>query len=237
MAENSPLPEFYYVDQSSVYSALSSSVYRACHGTCATCNGPLSSDCLTCKSSFIQSNAGTLSECVTSCEDVGNPTSCLTCHPQCIYCRGPSNQFCTTCREDTIMVDGITTCVPRCTNSTYLASVSGSNYECQDCNPLCLTCNGPDSTDCTQCRGASEIISGRVVCLQSCPNNTYKASNGSCVMCHNLCSGGCSGPTNQDCSSCTDITVSVSETIEECRRSCSSGMEYNGVSDSCELSS
>ncbi len=218
---------------SSFYSAFSSNVYRACHVECSTCNGPLSSNCQSCKSAFTRSNAGDLVECVSSCSGI---SSCETCHPQCLGCRGPSSQQCLACQEDIITADGILTCVPQCGNSTYRAPVTGStsNFECRSCHSLCLNCTGPSLSDCVQCRGASEVINGQLTCLQSCPTDTYKASNGLCVPCHKLCSGGCSESTNRDCSACTELSVSISETITECTRSCPSGREYNSITDSCQ---
>ena len=224
--------------QNSTYSALSSNVYQACYEACSSCDGPLSTNCQTCKSSFMLSTTGLLTECVTSCAGASNPSLCRTCHPQCLNCRGASNQLCVACKEDTISLNGITTCVPECRNGTFLARVSNSNFdfECRGCDPLCLNCTGPNKADCTQCRGPSDIVNGHLVCLESCPSNTYQAPNGTCQACNNLCSVGCSGSTSRDCNACTELSVSISETITECSRSCPSGMEYDSFRDVCTFS-
>jgi len=293
-------PQAYYVTAGSPYSSVADTVYSPCHEDCLSCNGPLSNDCQSCKSSFQPSSQmGQISQCLASCTQSNAPSVCQDCHPQCNGCSGSGNERCESCLEGSTITSGLTVCVPFCAGGTYLGRVSDTSfeYECQTCHSQCRNCSGPSNLDCEQCREASILTSegettcvpgcdagqylelvtntnseyqcqpchsqcqtcngpqntnclacvavnftsnGVSNCLTSCPTETYESRpNRLCQACHEQCSGGCSGPSNRNCTACSENTMAVSPGVTECTSfatSCSFGMEYNSATSMCAFS-
>lgn len=221
---------------------------QSCHPQCNGCFGSGNEHCVSCVENSISINGDRV--CVPFCGDgtylsrLSTSTfehECQMCHPLCQNCTGPTNQDCVPCVGASIVVDGKTTCVPECNDGQYLERVSAvtSEYQCQSCNSLCLTCNGPQNTNCISCTSVNYTTNGVSTCLTSCPTGTYESSPGRlCLTCHDQCSGGCSGPTNRNCSSCLETTITISSNVFECSpfTSCSFGMEYNAMSSTCTFS-
>ena len=136
-----------------------------------------------------------------------------------------------------MILSGIRTCVPECSNEEYLERVSESDseHECRECHSQCLNCTGPESTDCLQCRRANSTVNGVATCLENCPADMYESDTGLCQDCHEQCFGGCSGPTSRGCSSCQENSVTVEGGVVECTPFCSFGMVYSSDEDACKL--
>lgn len=237
MEEGSSCPQTYF-DNAANSSLSSDVVCQPCSPECLSCSGPANTNCQSCGSSFVSSGSnGPITQCLTSCVVADDPNSCRSCHEQCTGCRGPSNQQCVGCRFDTLTLDGTQTCVPRCENRQYLARESDTNSEhvCRSCHEQCLSCAGPSNTECLQCRRANSTVSGITTCLENCPTNTYESDTGLCRDCHVQCSGGCTGPSSRECSSCVQNLVQVGGGVFECTPFCSLGMVYNSDDDSCQL--
>lgn len=237
MDEGSSCPQAYFDDADNSPHA-SDVVCHPCSAECSSCNGPTNTDCQSCRNFFVSSSSnGPITQCLTACTETADSSSCLGCHIQCIGCMGPSNQQCVECRYDTVTVDGAQTCVPRCENSQYLARISetGSEHECRTCHDQCLNCTGPGNTACLQCRRANSTVNSTTTCLENCPTNTYESDTGLCQPCNLQCSGGCSGPTNRDCSSCVENTVNIEVGVVECTPFCSFGMVYDSIDNTCQL--
>lgn len=184
-----------------------------------------------------QSSGGPITQCLTSCSQASNPSLCQSCNPQCVGCLGPSNKECVECREASIVLDSVTTCVPQCGSTLYLARVSStsSEHECLPCHSQCQSCTGEGSTSCLQCVGVNSTISGVSTCLTNCLADMYESSNQLCQDCHMQCSGGCRGPTNRNCSACLQNSIAIGTGIVECIPSCAFGMVYNSNSGTCIL--
>ena len=161
---------------------------------------------------------------------------CRNCHAQCSGCTGPTNQDCVSCNQDSIMLDEMRTCVPQCGSGQYLARSTGSDHECSSCNDQCVNCTGPSNTNCLQCRRANSTINGITTCMENCPAGMFESTTRLCQACHSQCSGGCTGPSNRECSSCVESTVSVGDGVVECAPFCSFGMTYDTTTDVCEIS-
>ena len=299
MPEGRDRPTAYFSLVNTPFASVADAVYSPCHDECLSCNGPLSSDCQSCKLAFESSSPdGPILQCLTSCNSQStNPSLCQTCHPQCVGCSGSGNQQCISCREASITIDGFTVCVPVCAGGTYLTRVSDASFEheCRMCHSNCQNCTGPSNQDCISCQEASIVVNGMTTCVPqcesgqymerlsgssfeyrcqscdsqcrncvgpgntnctacfavnftsngmsscqtSCPDDTYESSsNRLCQLCHEQCSGGCKGPSNRNCSSCLESTITISPNIIECAAfsSCPFGMVYDSRNAMCTIS-
>lgn len=76
-------------------------ICSACHNSCLTCNGPSSSQCLTCPTSSNRAtviNASNQCPCLVNFYDnATNIKVCLNCHPSCNTCTGSGSNQCLTC--------------------------------------------------------------------------------------------------------------------------------------------
>ena len=70
---------------------------------------------------------------------------------------------------------------------------------CDSCHEQCLSCNGPDATDCSECVFA--IREG--ACVGSCEDGEYVSAK-RCLLCHEECDG-CTGGSQQDCIACKNV--------------------------------
>lgn len=213
-------------------------ICQPCSQECSSCTGPLNTDCQSCANAFTTSTTnGPVTQCLSSCSLATDQSLCQTCNPQCSGCTGPSNQLCLMCSQDSILLSGTLTCVPRCEGGNYLERVAGtaSEYNCAMCHEQCLNCIGPGNTNCVRCLNANSTTNGVSTCLQSCPSDAYESDTGLCQLCHLQCSGGCAGPSNTECLSCLEATVQTEGGGTECTPFCPFGREYNSASDSCEL--
>ena len=75
-----------------------------------------------------------------------------------------------------------------------------------------------------------------MACLSSCPTGTYMSSNGMCMSCDEQCgSGGCYGPTNEDCNDCANNEAqSVNATM--CVAACPFAQNFDVDANGCILS-
>ncbi len=121
----------------------------------------------------------------------------------------------------------------------------GNSINCQPCDPECLTCDGPNSTDCFTCQNfALELgnSTDNVQCVPSCANvstlgelrfcrdacelDEYQrvgVENGTagifCYQCNTQCDRNlsCSGPSATECGGCANVFNSQNQTcIDEC---------------------
>ena len=215
---------------------LTQSVCKPCHEHCATCTGPQTVNCQSCISAYMLSPLnGALSSCLNSCENVADPSLCGECDSQCNGCNGPTNQDCTECVEDSLPGVSPLMCVPRCGSGQYLEAISQGVYNCQPCNSLCTECTGPATTQCLQCTVANLTDNGTSACVASCPDNMFIDTSRLCTPCHEQCSGGCSGMTSINCSSCAEDSIQNSLGVTECVQSCPVGHSINADTKVCEL--
>lgn len=115
-----------------------------CHMLCKTCNGPLSSHCLSCNFGlYLQSPLGP-STCEPLCPDglfsEGSSLTCNPCHAECAKCFGPSNHECLGCVDSMFLLKLNETdsyCIQECPIE-YFTIVN----ICSHCDMSCKTCVG-----------------------------------------------------------------------------------------------
>ena len=207
---------------------------QQCNDLCASCDGPGTSDCLTCSYAFLTNTSSAHTACLESCDDISS-NDCTSCHEQCAGCTGPTARDCVTCREDTVMTDRLNQplCVPQCSGNMYLA-LENEEYKCQPCHSQCIGCKGSTDSDCSTCRSANFTANSTSKCVAVCPTGYYNNS-GSCQLCHEYCVE-CFGPSAKNCTACVDNEVEIDDGKTECVPSCTFGREYDTSEEKCVLS-
>ena len=174
-----------------------------CDSTCLTCNGALSSNCLTCPSGtyFISLN----SSCVP-CNVNGyfiSSTECLQCHSTCLTCNGALSTNCLSCPGGTYLLSSNNSCVS-CNEDHYFIS----DTQCLQCHSTCLTCSGVSSTSCITCVASSYFVTSNNSCV-ACNGNNYFISGADCLECHSSCLT-CNGELATECITCVASKYFVS---------------------------
>ena len=107
---------------------------------------------------------------------------------------------------------------------SFSSSLFLSTYHCEPCHDPCLTCT--NLTSCLTCRQSLLLLNGQ--CLATCPRGYYQNAK-QCLSCDRLC-GSCTGPSENDCTSCTDGFVFNTAT-NKCTNTCPNGNYYNKAED------
>ena len=81
---------------------------------------------------------------------------------------------------------------------------------CDSCHEQCISCNGPNATDCSECLFA--LRDG--TCVSSCEDGEYVSAK-RCLLCHEECDG-CTGGTELDCIACKNVKNFLDEGRFEC---------------------
>jgi len=197
---------------------------KPCNPTCETCDGPSSTECLSCRVDYSWTpNYCQCSSAPCSCPsgtyfEPGTST-CEPCYQTCAECSGPSSSDCTLCKNN--LVDSSGSCV--CPGHTY----QDTSLFCFACDPTCDTCSGPLPTDCDICKPSLVPIGA----LCQCPSATYfDTVAGGCSPCEGSCST-CSGPDQSQCLSCSSTkTLDMGYCIDICTPS-----QYRETDKSCQL--
>ena len=159
----------------------------------------------------------------------GTLNNCMECDIECVGCTGPSNVNCTSCvnfailsslpdttidMECVLRCPNVSTldnvCVDACATNQYAQIITERNLTfCYNCSDLCdpnLGCTGPAPSQCNGCQFFLEVV--YQTCVEMCPAESYYINQTKeCRPCHEQCSGGCFGPTDEDCLACIDLTV------------------------------
>jgi proprotein convertase subtilisin/kexin type 5 len=198
-----------------------------------SCDGPQADQCHDCRATLLRGS------CVASCPAdhfVMQHTSsfareCSRCHPECVSaapvvmetngtvisitepqrCTGEGNSNCVACLHFSREGRCVDTCDP---TSEF---VSGN--ECLRCDEQCIGgCGGPDPTQCAQCRGWQDGVTG--TCIKACPLTSRFADEAAmlCLPCSEVCSpsGDCSGPSAADCGVCLHVRQTDGTCVESC---------------------
>ena len=196
-----------------------------------------------------------VSECPI--DSFGTADNCQPCDLQCSGCVGPSNLNCTSCTNFSILPSdnssslqcvescpGLSTldnvCVDSCElNQFQLVDTTLNQTFCHNCSSLCdpnLGCTGPEPFQCQSCLFFRNIVNQ--TCIESCPEDTFFVNvTKDCVPCDTQCSGGCSGPSANDCNDCVNFRISgtnVGLSTDVCRASCPALFFENPRSNFCE---
>ena len=209
-----------------------------------------------CKNFALPNDVNNTITCVSQCPlgTYPNDTNfCLPCNSVCVPqtgCTGPSNRLedggCNRCylvlRNESL--DQVR-CLPNdgCIDRTFL-NLPFDPVEpfpfptrfCDPCNEHCLSCNGPEAHQCSQCVFASrEDSENRPICVGSCEYGEY-VRNKRCLLCHEQCDG-CIGESQQQCIDCKNVKNFLGDGDRfECLPSgrCSSNKYENPVNSTCD---
>ena len=101
---------------------------------------------------------------------------------------------------------------------------------CDSCHTQCLSCHGPNATNCSECLFA--LRDG--MCVSSCEDGEYVNAK-RCLMCHEECDG-CDGGTELDCIACKNVRNFLNGSRFEClpSRSCPANTFENMINSTCD---
>lgn len=162
-----------------------SGVCQACHYSCATCNGVLSTNCLGCNTTVRLYDAVALTcTCLNTTYDDSTTQSCQPCHANCLWCTTGSSSSCIACNPVFFRLIGSTNpgaCI--CQTGYYDNGVP----LCETCDYSCATCLGT-STLCTTCNTSlfRSIVGTSCLCI----NHYYDINSPTCALCSPRC-GNC----------------------------------------------
>ncbi|CAD8069752.1 unnamed protein product [Paramecium sonneborni] len=117
---------------------------QQCDFTCNTCNGPLSSNCLTCDNSYRQLDFSTCI-CPDQHYDIGE-LQCASCHFSCKKCFDDTENGCIVCSSDLhfrVLKGNLCICANGYYEEPDQAICHKCSYKCETCETLaekCLTC-------------------------------------------------------------------------------------------------
>ncbi|TRY60185.1 hypothetical protein DNTS_003795 [Danionella cerebrum] len=149
-----------------------------------------------------------------------------TCHPECGEngCEGPGPQQCITCLHYFLKFKNNTKmCVPECPSGFF----RDDKKRCKKCSPLCESCVGSRSDQCSTCRTGLFLVEGANNCVSSCLDGFYLEKE----VCHK-CSENCKKCVSA--SVCTECQPRLSLHGNKCQLSCEAGTYYNGHRRTCE---
>ena len=183
-----------------------------CDGSCKTCSGPNSNQCLSCVDGKYLSGSSS--------------KTCAACHSSCATCDGPLETDCLTCNTEDYFVDG--SCVTYC-NEPFYSEVVGANNVCKTPCPGQFAWKDDSCTDTCSSPYSSVIVKSLKACV--CFNEV--ADGQDCYACDSSCST-CDGQQATQCLTCFDrfylaiIDDDVDGTCESCDSSC---LTCSGPSD------
>lgn len=214
---------------------------------CASCDGPTSSDCLSCITGlFLQVSPGP-STCESVCPEGfysdGTSNTCPPCNGECVTCFGPLNSNCITCPTGKFLsINKNSYTCTLCPPGTY----PESSGVCHNCDPNCVTCFGGSSSECNSCDPNKFFfeyqcwincpdgyfgVNNTMTCETTCPikNFGYKGTN-TCWPCTVNCDK-CVGIGDNQCTVCEKGFL-----LEEgrCVNPCSSDHFANPTNSSCD---
>uniref|UniRef100_A0A3Q1EMI9 Growth factor receptor domain-containing protein n=1 Tax=Acanthochromis polyacanthus TaxID=80966 RepID=A0A3Q1EMI9_9TELE len=133
---------------------------------------------------------------------------CGQCHPTCGSCSGPLADDCETCSTfSPKLYKGA--CTRDCPAGTYYETAA-TEFRLvglfAECHQTCMSCNGPDVKQCTQCQKGLVLDPNTLMCGvtgdTACPPRTYLHDDQfTCIGCHRMCYS-CEGPGHDECQTC-----------------------------------
>ena len=225
--------------------------------TCATCQGPYSTNCLTCTgSNYFNSATGA---CTNPCPQGTYPDSgSKTCKPcyspstapsttlACATCDGGTSTNCVTCVEGTyLFTDG--TCRLECPDGYYANSTTYPKNECAQCYSApdgpCTTCNGGASNNCLTCDTPFYYDPTTSKCVLTCPVGYWEdSSSHTCIKCYTRATAAayqqtcytCTNSLATSCTSCAPGEAFLFSTNGTCLLRCPPGYWGDTSDDKCK---
>ncbi|KAL4499150.1 hypothetical protein ABPG72_017052 [Tetrahymena utriculariae] len=236
-------PNFLQTDRNSCLPTCKASEYKdlttnkcfQCNPACLACSGPGSDQCLGClPGQFLFTQPNNKNNCVLSCPDGyfndATKNACSQCSLTCLTCTAPGDSnSCLTCSKTTYLLNG--QCVSSCPQKYYSStSTNPSTQICNKCYQDCLTCSGPQNTDCKTCQLPLYFVAAISQCLASCPPKFYQNNPlAQCSSCDPSCAT-CSGPSSSQCLSCSGTLYLDGNS---CISSCTPGKNINTQNNTC----
>uniref|UniRef100_A0AAR2IV67 P/Homo B domain-containing protein n=1 Tax=Pygocentrus nattereri TaxID=42514 RepID=A0AAR2IV67_PYGNA len=149
------------------------------------------------------------------------------CDPECSDngCEGPGPHQCINCLHYFLKFKNNTRmCVPECPSGFF----RDDKRRCKKCTPLCESCVGSRSDQCTSCRPGLYLREGANMCVYACPEGSYLDHGNMCRKCSENC---------KKCTSvniCTECRPGLSLQGNKCQLTCDPGTYYNGHKRLCE---
>ncbi|EAR87309.2 zinc finger lsd1 subclass family protein (macronuclear) [Tetrahymena thermophila SB210] len=198
-----------------------------CYISCLQCSGPLSTNCLSCTTSFPFYNLSTNS-CLPLapsqgyfCQQSSNTSlsyqqNCSLCDSTCLTCSGSLPTNCISCSSSFPYFNIQTnSCLSKAPGSNFYCQQNLTNptyqFNCNICNINCLTCSGQQSNNCLSCPSTLSFFNTKTnECLLQAPaigyycqnsNGSYPSYQQNCYPCDPSCFQ-CSGPLSTNCLSC-----------------------------------
>ena len=215
-------------------------------GTCVTCSGGASNQCLSCSRLQFLNPSG---KCGNTCpngyyaDEITN--KCLECYQApsstsslqtCATCGGGTDSDCTSCNSGAFLTI-FGTCVLTCSPGWW--GDSGSNtcklcYQYKSTAPTentCKTCNGGNPNNCLSCNSTTFLNPINKKCVISCPGGYYgDIGTNTCNSCDTTCYT-CSGGASTQCTACSTIRYLHNN---ECLTICPPGYYADGPTNTCK---
>ncbi|MCI4381190.1 hypothetical protein PGIGA_G00248710 [Pangasianodon gigas] len=150
------------------------------------------------------------------------------CDPECSEngCEGPGPHQCINCLHYFLKFKNNTRmCVPECPPGFF----RDDKRRCKKCSPLCESCIGSRSDQCTSCRQGFYLREGANTCIYACPEGYYLDLDASM---YRKCSENCKKCTSANI--CTECKPGLSLQGNRCQLTCEAGTYYNGHKRVCE---
>ncbi|CAD8075967.1 unnamed protein product [Paramecium primaurelia] len=168
-----------------------------CDYTCQTCNGPLSSNCLTCDSTYRQLDLSSC-VCLNGYYDIGQ-LQCEKCHYSCHQCFDNTVEGCIACSLDLhqrVQKGNICKCIDGYYEEPGIALCKQCSYKCQTCET--------QSEQCLSCPlNSLRVLDSIKGCY--CLGEYYEKENEiACQKCHFKCKS-CNGQNENNCLSCDSV--------------------------------
>ena len=197
-----------------------------CHDLCKECTGPTNYECSECTPGVLHATpwADYGCDCVEGYyyESTGSSLAnyCQVCDIFCTKCNITSSN-CSRCIDNPgVLMINNNFCSCSATSYFVYLNMTTSKNECVKCHSLCVDCNGPFATQCSNCDLSKDAV---FVAPSTCKCKSryyYSASADTCLACNPLCAE-CYGPLSTECYSCdTSVGYSVEDQANTCVTDC-----------------
>ena len=224
-----------------LYKNITNHTCLLCNSLCETCQGPSSSDCITCYSPhYLVYSSAAASSCQSTClqKYYGDDSDrkCKNCDSTCLTCDIAGSLGCTSCASTLYLQSSVgpSNCLPNCPSYTYIYQ---NNQTCLLCDSTCETCSGPQNYQCLSCKLGSYLYVNQdnFSCISSCPIGMFTSESlRLCYLCDSSCKN-CSGPNSDECTICSSEIKVLNDGV--CIDNCPDGKIVNfnnfNICESC----
>ncbi|CAI2359515.1 unnamed protein product [Moneuplotes crassus] len=212
---------------------LQGTICYSCHHSCATCDGPNSNDCISCKSDFLFEDGSCLTSCskntqansANQCESTSENGSC---NSNCATC-SKNLDWCLTCNSGSTPIVNPTNGQCVCTDNGCCGGtlyVDTESQSCQPCSTRCKTCE-ISADKCFSCWNFfdSKLLDwASYKCLSECSSSGYyDSATDTCPACNRVCKT-CTSSLPTGCLTCNkteggrQLYLASGECVLNCRR-------------------